>query len=84
MIRTMRVRLGASSLNVTMPSAEPFAPDETHRMWLSGTCSRIVVCHERRDQNTFAVQVTFSSDSWLTVSTFFMKLGKSAIWVHWS
>ncbi len=53
-------------------------------MWLSAICSRIVVSQERRDQNTFAVQVDFSSDSWFTVSSFFMKLGKSANWVHWS
>ena len=80
----MRVRFGASSLNDTHPSACPFAPDDTQTMWLSGICSRIVVSHERRDQNTFAVQIDFSSDSWLTVSTFFMKLGKSANCVHWS
>ena len=53
-------------------------------MWLSGICSRIVGSQVRWDQKTCAFQVDFSSDSWSTLSTFFMKLGKSPNWVHWS
>ena len=62
MIRTMRVRFGASSLNVTIPSARPFWPDEVQRMCESGICSTIVVSHVRWDQKTCAFQVTFSSE----------------------
>ena len=73
-----RVRLGPSSVKLTAPSTWPLAPVDRHTMCESGTCSMIVACQVRRDQKTFAVQFVFSSDSWSTVSTFFMKLGKSA------
>ena len=77
-----RVRLRPSSVNVTVPSTWPLAPFDFHTMCESGTCSRIVASQVRCDQRTCACQFVFSSDSWSTVSTFFMNSGKSPNWVH--
>jgi hypothetical protein len=65
-------------VKLTAPSTWPFGPVNRQTMCESGTCSMIVACQVRRDQKTFAFQFVFSSDSCSTVSTFFMKLGKSA------
>ena len=77
-----RVLLGPSAVKVTAPSTWPLAPVDRHTMCESATCSTVVACHVRRDQKTFAVQLVFSSAACSTVSTFFMKLGKSSNCVH--
>ncbi len=75
---------GATSWKVTAPSTWPFCPFDRQMIRLSGSCSRIVDSQIRRDQKTFAVHSSFSSDFCSTPSTFFMKLEKSPNWVHWS
>src|SRR5690606_26250856 len=62
-----RVRFGASSWKLTVPSTWPFGPLDRHTMCSSGTCSTIVDSHVRLDQKTFAFQLSFSSDTWSTL-----------------
>ena len=82
MTSSTRVRFGPTSVKVTAPSTWPLAPVDRQTMCESGTCSTIVASQLRRETKTLAVQFVFSSDSCSTVSTFFMKLGKSSNWVH--
>ena len=68
---------GPISVNATAPSTCPFAPFDRHTMWESGTCSRVVASHSRWDRKICAFHWVFSSETCSTLSTFFMKLGKS-------
>ena len=80
----MRVRLGASSWNVTAPSTWPFSPFDFQMMRSLGTISMIFPSQVRCDQKIWALKVTFASSwSWSALSTFFMKPEKSPNWVHW-
>ncbi len=77
---TTRIRVNSGwprAWKVTVPSTVPLSPSDFQTMRLSGICSVIVELQLRCDKNTCAFQFSLASSSWLTVSTFFMKVGKS-------